>query len=660
MSTTKSMGIVSQLSDLRNVNYLVRDFSDLKAELNNYLSVYFPDAGNDFSEASAAQALVEVIAYASDIIAFYTDRAFNEQFLSRVVERQNTFDLALDRGYQPKQISPSVANITLTFDVPVTGSTTSQFYFTIQSGGQFTSSTDNVNFQNLSPIIFNANTSQNWSSVVKVNPNNILVTEFSLTGIPVVSGTTNTASKAFQNEQGFLKIHISDTNINDILSVTDSDGNTWYQVKSLAQEYIFTGVPNQNSDSGDVPFALTVMRVPRRFVVTYNADGSADLTFGTGEIDLTSTEFMLNPSQIIFPNTTQGRFFNFNPDSISLTDFLYTTALGVSPQNTTINIQYRTGGGVTDNVGAGNINTVSKLPMQFYSLTLNALIQKFVQSSFVVTNPEPSQGGQNPETLDQIRVNAVYWYAAQDRVVSVQDYVARTASLPSAYGSVYLVVAQHTQNDTQTIVDQITNTAQNLTDARSTGIDDQTLVNQLVSLSNSLGTNSTDVKLYIISLDNNGKLAKSSSTLKTNLVTYLNQLKVMSDTLEVDDIEIINLGCRFGIHTDTTSNNPATVLLSALTVVQNYLALTNMEVGQDINVDDLLMQILNVPGVVSVPELEFTVLSGTINGNTYSTDFTGTINDLTNYNSTIIAAPNAYTIFNILVPNQDIVGRYVD
>ena len=58
------------------------------------------------------------------------------------------------------------------------------------------------------------------------------------------------------------------------------------------------------------------------------------------------------------------------------------------------------------------------------------------KASLRVTNSTPATGGKEPETNEEIRQNALAYFAAQNRAVTRDDYLVRVYSMPAKYGSV--------------------------------------------------------------------------------------------------------------------------------------------------------------------------------------------------------------------------------
>jgi hypothetical protein len=118
-------------------------------------------------------------------------------------------------------------------------------------------------------------------------------------------------------------------------------------------------------------------------------------------------------------------------------NFLYTKTYGVAPSNTTLTVEYTVGNGIQDNVPAKDlIKIIGRTFENDNTLNLNQNTLRFVQNSLAVTNPNPAVGGRSKESDDEIRNNAMAYFAAQNRTVSREDYIMRCYALPPQFGSV--------------------------------------------------------------------------------------------------------------------------------------------------------------------------------------------------------------------------------
>ena len=65
----------------RDIKYLNRDFSDFRNRLIEFSKTYFPNTYNDFSPASPGMMIIEQSSYVGDVLSFYLDNQFQENFI---------------------------------------------------------------------------------------------------------------------------------------------------------------------------------------------------------------------------------------------------------------------------------------------------------------------------------------------------------------------------------------------------------------------------------------------------------------------------------------------------------------------------------------------------------------------------------------------------
>ena len=102
----------------KEVNYLGRDFTDIRENLIEFAKSYFPNQYNDFNEASPGMMFVEMAAYVGDVLNFYVDNQFRETLLQFAEERKNVLSIAQSYGYKPRLATPALVELTFTIDVP--------------------------------------------------------------------------------------------------------------------------------------------------------------------------------------------------------------------------------------------------------------------------------------------------------------------------------------------------------------------------------------------------------------------------------------------------------------------------------------------------------------------------------------------------------------
>ena len=145
-----------------NINYIGRDFNDLKKSLMNYAETYFPNTYKDFNETSPGMMLLEMSAYVGDVLNFYVDQQYREMMLPLSEERKNVVQLAKSYGYKIKPISPAYVDLTMkcTIGAKDDGSPDYSTAITIDKGLQ-TSATTNpeIVFETLDVVDFSTSSS---------------------------------------------------------------------------------------------------------------------------------------------------------------------------------------------------------------------------------------------------------------------------------------------------------------------------------------------------------------------------------------------------------------------------------------------------------------------------------------------------------------------
>ena len=93
----------------KDINYLNKDFTSFKTQLEQFAQVYFPNTFNDFTDSQPGQIFVEMAAYVGDVLGFYLDTQLKEHFLTTAEETENIYEAAYLLGYTPRISVPSTA-----------------------------------------------------------------------------------------------------------------------------------------------------------------------------------------------------------------------------------------------------------------------------------------------------------------------------------------------------------------------------------------------------------------------------------------------------------------------------------------------------------------------------------------------------------------------
>jgi hypothetical protein len=299
----------------------------------------------------------------------------------------------------------------------------------------------------------------------------------------------------------------------------------------------------------------------------------------------------------------------FGPVAVDPQNFLRTTSLGLSPHNIELTVRYRIGGGPETNCPARSIRQPSKVTLAFGSTGLDPLTKGRVEGSIGCLNFLAMDGGGSAETVDEINAAAGAFFAAQNRIVTREDAVARAASLPAKFGKVEKVFARP-------------------------------------SIS---GNPSYD--LYVLSRDPKGNLSKATPTLKSNLSTYMEKFRIFSDGIDIFDGGILDIRVYFGVIV-YPGRNKSEVLLKCTQALERFLRADSMEIEQPIVISKVIAVIDSIPGVHSVYELSFTNVFGIVDNLEYSDDRFSISDNIRNGS---LVCPEG-TILHVRYPSKDIVG----
>lgn len=108
MSQTRRLGqLYAAESWLNNYRYLVNadfkayDFESLRAALLTHVQTNYPEDFNDFINSSEYVALIDMIAFMGQNLAFRADLNVRETFLETAESRANVLSRARQLGYKP-------------------------------------------------------------------------------------------------------------------------------------------------------------------------------------------------------------------------------------------------------------------------------------------------------------------------------------------------------------------------------------------------------------------------------------------------------------------------------------------------------------------------------------------------------------------------------
>ena len=631
----------------KDVSLVGKDFGQLRKNLIEFSKNYFPNTFNDFNESSPGMMFIEMASYVGDVLSFYTDTQLRESLLINAEEKANLFNLAATYGYKPKNIVPSAVTLDVFQLVPSKGSGDTvrpDYDYGLKVARNMSVGSDefqDVEFRTTTDIDFQSSSSFNPTevSVYSINEStNEPIYYLLKKQVKATSGTVKTQTFTFGSAKIYDKIRITDSNIIKIKSIKDEDNDIWTEVPFLAQDTVFEQIENNQDNTldfsqhaGETPYLLQLNRVPKRFITKFEDESNLTIQFGAGISSNADEEIIPNPDNVGSALYTANASLD---QGIDPSNFLYTKTYGVAPSNTTLTVEYFVGNGIKDNVPAKDlINITGRVFENDNTLNLNQDTLRFAQNSLAVTNPTPAVGGRSKETDDEIRNNAMAYFAAQNRTVSREDYIMRCYALPPQFGSVAKAyILQDYQIENKKVDGSVVST----------------------EIPNPLALN-----LYTLGYDNNKKLTQLNNATKTNLKTYISYYRMLTDAVNIKDAFIVNIAIQFDIIVLPDANSNET-LLRCIAALKDYFNIDNWSINQPITLSQIYVLLDGIQGVQTVPRPDAQGVGGLQITNKYNGNYSPnkySINTATKMG--VIYPPKDSSIFEVKFPNLDIKGKVI-
>jgi hypothetical protein len=599
----------------KQISYATRDFQGLRDELVTLTKNYYPDLVKNFNDASIYSVLLDINAAVADNLHYHIDRVWQETILDFAQQKQSLYHIAKTYGLKLPGVRPSVALCDFSITVPVRGDKEDVRYLgllksgaQVSGGGQIFETIDDIDFS----IPFNKKGEPNRLKIPNFDANNKLISYTITKREPVVNGITKIYRRVVNqiDQKPFLKLYLPEQNVLGVTSVIHKDGTTftsnptsnefnsdtnkWYEVKSLMQDKVFIPDPTAVSDTNNFT-AGTFIDVNNKFVTEYTPENYFSLTFGSGTV---------NPLDNL-DNYMTGQL------KVNLASYLNNLSLGAVPKiNTTLFVKYRVGGGKDSNLGVNVITNVDDV--EFIVSGPVSSFNSQVINSLRVINITPAVGGADAPTIEEIRNMVSYNFAAQNRAVTLNDYKSLIETMPSTYGAPAKVNVMEEDNK---------------------------------------------IRIKLLSYDDKGNLTDTvSNTLKSNILSYLSEYKMINDYIDIVSGEVIDMGLQIDLNIDKNANQ-TDIIQTVIDDVIKYFDYTKRKMGDPLFVGALNKIIGGVTGVVNVIDTRvYNKVGGEYSLSEVSQAYKDvTTKEITQSDNIIFMKSNQ--IFQIRFPNKDIQVR---
>ena len=586
------------------IDYTHREFNSIRQDLMEIAERFYPDTFQDFSEASFGSIMLDAAAYVGDQLSLYLDYNVNEAFLDTAYQRSNILRHGRIMGYKETGRPSTYGQVAMFVMVPAstTGIGPDRRYIPIiKKGSRFTSQTglsfvllENVDFSNPQNPIVVAQSDQATNA-----PTQYAIKSYGR----VVSGYFSRKQITIGPYERFLNIKVGDASISEIISVVDSEGNDYFEVDYLSQDVVFKEVANENFKNDNVPSVIKPILVSRKFVVERDIS-NVYLQFGSGKAG--ETGIVANPQNVALDIFGKDYVTDttFDPSRLSKNE-----SFGFVPSSTTLTITYRVTNPTNSNIAVAGINKVANAILEYEdrsSLSLPTL--QNIKNNVEVINEAPIVGDVSNPNSAEVKRRIFDTFPTQNRAVTQADYENLTYRMPAKFGSIKRV---STQKDPDSL--------------------------------------KRNLNMYVISEDQYGSLVKTNQTIKNNIKTWLNQYRMINDTIDILDPYIINLGIDFVVKAQAGADK-FDVLNRCINALANKYN-EDFFIGEPFYISEIYEELKNVNGVLDVVKVK---LNNKVGGSYADTILQ--INTNLSADGSYLMVPNN-GIVEIKYPTQDIRGK---
>jgi len=586
------------------INYLSKEFVDIRSDLIQLAQRYYPDQFQDFSESSFGAMMVDAVAYVGDQLSLYLDYNVNESFLDTAFETANIVRHGRILGYKDLGRPSTYGRVALYIMVPaeIVGLGPDARYIPqLKRGSSFGSDTglnyiltENVDFNNPANDFVAARVDESTGT-----PTHYAIKAYG----NVVSGQLGVKKLTIGAYEKFKRVKLGPANIVEIISVFDTEGNEYFEVDYLAQDMIYKELENKNFQNDNVPSILKPMLVSRKFVVERSGN-DVILQFGSGEEG--ESNVIANPQNVAMEifGKTYVTDTTFDPTRISKN-----SNFGIVPSNTQLIVSYRSTNPQNSNAATRAINKVNGTNFQFADP--NAIVRSSMEAvitSLEVSNETPIVGNVSMPSSGEIKRRIFDTFPTQNRAVTQADYENLAYRMPAKFGSIKRVSCQKDQDSLK-----------------------------------------RNLNMYVISEDSSGKLTQTNSTIKNNLKTWLSNYRMINDTVDILDPYIINLGIEFVIKTPAGTDKNAALESAYKTLKEKFSE--GFFIAEQLYISDVYSELKKDPRILDVVKVKIVNKTGA----TYSPAAFNVNKNISPDGSYLMAPQNA--VFEIKFPDVDIKGK---
>lgn len=228
----------------------------------------------------------------------------------------------------------------------------------------------------------------------------------------------------------------------------------------------------------------------------------------------------------------------------------------IPPAGAKISVNFRYGGGSRGNISTGYINQIANITSNLIPGSIPV----------VVTNYTKGEGGENAESINEIKSKLPLWNKAQNRAVSGEDY----SFLAEKFSTIY-----HGR------------------------------IGKAIAVLRNSGCSGNIIDIYVLQQETEKTLITANSVLKRELLNYMNSIKMLTDYVCIKDagqvFQNININVevnKFYFEFKKDIND------RVIETVNDFFDLNKWRIGQPLKKYDLIQYLNSIPNITSV-DIEF-------------------------------------------------------
>ena len=411
-----------------NADFTSYDFETLRSSMIGYIKTYYPETFNDFLESSEYIALIDLIAYLGQSLAFRTDLNARENFIDTAQRRDSVLKLARMLSYNPQRTTS--ASGLLKFDsVKTTESIMDSSGVNLSNVTVNWNDLTNDNWQEQFSSIINASllssqtlgkpgNTQVISGVktdeyaISLNANTLPVAAFSTT----IQGTPIQFEAVSATSIGQPYLYEDDPTISgkfNILQRSDNNGNG----SNNTGFFLFFKQGTLSASDFTIANAIPNNYVP---ITTNNQNNSDNWLYQLDVNSNPTTKWDAVPAisgiNVIYNQLSDKNLYQVNTQNNDQVNLVFGDGSFANIPSGAFRYYFRTSIGAAYTIAPDDISSVQ---IAFsYTSKSNTLETLTVTASlrYSVTNASASQ------TLDSIRTSAPQQYYTQNRMITAEDY----------------------------------------------------------------------------------------------------------------------------------------------------------------------------------------------------------------------------------------------